>query len=73
MTYRVTKARIELNCDYCCARTSFNGKAVSECIREAKSAGWRLRRSANCLTNLIAEMRELTCECPGCIARVRKA
>lgn len=50
MTYKAHKAKIELQCDGpqgqgCCARSSFDGRSITEALREARDAGWRLKHT----------------------------
>lgn len=58
MAYHIQKARIELQCDNCCARTQISAESVRSCIREAKDEGWKLGQ--------VDQNYRGKLKCPGC-------
>lgn len=77
MTYKAHKAKIELQCDGpkgqgCCARSSFDGRSITEALREARDAGWRLKNTELMFTCKIADYEKLKCVCPDCWEGMRR-
>lgn len=77
MTYKAHKAKIELQCDGpkgqgCNARTQFDGRSITEALREARDAGWRLRNTELMFTPVIASQAKMMCVCPDCWGGMRR-
>lgn len=74
MTYKVIKAKIELQCDGvrlqgCNARTQVNENSIQGCLREAKDKGWKFMNLDFIGSPTTAQMAKMYCLCPDCAER----
>lgn len=73
MVKKPQKAELVLECDSGCpARQTFSANTLSECFRDAREAGWSIRRQELVGSIKIDDFRQRLCVCPGCKEQRKK-